>query len=488
MMIRISILLVLLVMGQFLILTGQSALQAQQPVLEVNPTQLSFEGQAGGPRPDPQYLTIANTGGGVMEWEVSADADWIILGAEGGKLSGGRAIQMLVWVETEDLEAGEHHGTITISSPDARGSPVQVMVTLKLTAPPRLEVTPTSLSFEAEEGGPNPEPQAILIKNAGGGLLNWTATTDANWLILGANRGSLAAGLSVEVKVFVDITGLAAGTYQGRITVTAPQAQGSPAVVKVSLQLEAKPRTLRVPKEFSTIREAIDSARDGDTILIGPGTYRENLKITKSLTLRGAGQEKTVIEGARAGYPVVRVESDSKIKVQLEDLALTGAQKFSEDQECAVEYPKWICPDGLQARGKAQVTLTHVRVSDNRVTDGLFLLDSSQVTLKDSQVSGNGYDGLLVEDDVQVTIEGSLIEGNGTNDWCQSHCCCSGIEVWDNAYVEIKETTIRDNTDWGISAFLRKCGHDEDIFYGKVLWEGRGNQIYDNGQGDVCLP
>lgn len=88
------IMLMLLLVGVLTLAAGIGPpLQAQQPVLQVSPTSLSFQGQAGGSVPDPQYLSIANAGGGIMEWHASRDADWIILGASDGKLSGGREVQ-----------------------------------------------------------------------------------------------------------------------------------------------------------------------------------------------------------------------------------------------------------------------------------------------------------------------------------------------------------------------------------------------------------
>jgi hypothetical protein len=37
------------------------------------------------------------------------------------------------------------------------------------------------------------------------------------------------------------------------------------------------PVTLRVPSEFNSVQDAIDSAVDGDTVLIAPGTYFEKI-------------------------------------------------------------------------------------------------------------------------------------------------------------------------------------------------------------------
>lgn len=92
---------------------------------------------------------------------------------------------------------------------------------------PALSVTPLSLTFEADEGGPNPEPQTLTIRNSGGGTLNWQATVSTqsggNWLILTPPlTGTLDAGGNPARKnVSVDVSGLRPGTYEGSITVSA---------------------------------------------------------------------------------------------------------------------------------------------------------------------------------------------------------------------------------------------------------------------------
>ncbi|HYF66208.1 MAG TPA: right-handed parallel beta-helix repeat-containing protein, partial [Herpetosiphonaceae bacterium] len=54
---------------------------------------------------------------------------------------------------------------------------------------------------------------------------------------------------------------------------------------------------------YCSIQGAIDAAAtlDGHTISIGPGTFRENVTVHKSLTLRGAGRDATTIQPALAG-------------------------------------------------------------------------------------------------------------------------------------------------------------------------------------------
>jgi len=144
---------------------------------------------------------------------------------------------------------------------------------------------------------------------------------------------------------------------------------------------------------------------------------------------------------------------------------------------------------GLAVWGSAaRVTVQNSQISNNGY-DGFFVWSSAQVTVQNSQIFDNESSGLEVWGANQVTMEGSLIEGNGTDERCRrADWICNGIVVKGTRHMELSDTTIRNNTHWGIAAWLRKCGFNEDDFQGTVLWQNRGNRIYDNGQGDVCLP
>jgi outer membrane protein assembly factor BamB len=98
--------------------------------------------------------------------------------------------------------------------------------------PPVLNVTPTTLSFTATTGGADPASKTTAISNSGGGSLSFTTSSGASsWLAASPGSGSAPATVTVSPH----ITGLAAGSYDGTVTITAAGATGSPQTVAVHL-------------------------------------------------------------------------------------------------------------------------------------------------------------------------------------------------------------------------------------------------------------
>lgn len=67
----------------------------------------------------------------------------------------------------------------------------------------------------------------------------------------------------------------------------------------------ASSKTISVPSQCPTIQAAIDHAATGAVITVAAGTYNENLTVTKSLTLNGAGAATTKIIGPSASYATI---------------------------------------------------------------------------------------------------------------------------------------------------------------------------------------
>jgi len=125
------------------------------------------------------------------------------------------------------------------------------------------------------------------------------------------------------------------------------------------------------------------------------------------------------------------------------------------------------------------------------------------VSIRQTEISGNEGDGLVMGaflgGSVTMEVRNVAILGNGTRPQCQKHewfftDMCNGITVGGEGAnrMIIADSVIRGNTDWGVAAFLEKCGYDEDDFSGEVVFEGanviEGNNTAGNHKGEVCLP
>ncbi|MFL6216196.1 MAG: S8 family serine peptidase [Blastocatellia bacterium] len=100
---------------------------------------------------------------------------------------------------------------------------------------PTIGVSPSSLSFSATAGGSNPASQSLSITNTGGGTLNWTASANQTWLGVSPTSGTAPSATTVSVN----ISGLAAGTYNGAITISATGATNTPVTVPVTLTVSS---------------------------------------------------------------------------------------------------------------------------------------------------------------------------------------------------------------------------------------------------------
>ncbi len=74
--------------------------------------------------------------------------------------------------------------------------------------------------------------------------------------------------------------------------------------------VEAK--TVRVPGDFRSINAGLTSADYGDTVLVSPGRYYENVTLVQGVILMGTDQLKCIIDGMRRG-PTVYAVTGSEI-------------------------------------------------------------------------------------------------------------------------------------------------------------------------------
>ena len=88
--------------------------------------------------------------------------------------------------------------------------------------------------------------------------------------------------------------------------------------------------TRHVPSQFPTIQAAIQAAASGDTVLVQPGTYTENIDFQgKNVSVSGAGAEVTTIHGTGVG-PVVVFRSGEGPGALLQGFTVRGGVGGSE--------------------------------------------------------------------------------------------------------------------------------------------------------------
>jgi hypothetical protein len=115
-----------------------------------------------------------------------------------------------------------------------------------------------NLSFTAAEQGPNPSSKILEIKNSGQQTLEYTLSSDADWLNVSPESGT-STGQVIEHKISVNKDGMAAQNqkYTAKIIVTSSQAYNNPQELTVSLMIEEElPPKIWIDTKELTFRAA----------------------------------------------------------------------------------------------------------------------------------------------------------------------------------------------------------------------------------------
>jgi hypothetical protein len=223
--------------------TVSVSLVVSAPVLSATPTTLSFNYQIGAATPATQPISVSSSGGALSFTAAASGGTWLSATPASGTTPG----TVSVAANPTGLAAGTYNGTVTITSTGATGSPQTVSVSLVVSATPVLTATPTTLSFNYQIGAATPAAQPISISSSGAALSFTTTASGGTWLSATPASGTTPGTVSVAVNP----TGLAAGTYNGTVTITSAGATGSPKTVSVSLVVSAPPVLTVTPATLS---------------------------------------------------------------------------------------------------------------------------------------------------------------------------------------------------------------------------------------------
>jgi hypothetical protein len=141
-----------------------------------------------------------------------------------------------------------------------------------------------------------------------------------------------------------------------------------------NLQALKLPVALDGSQEYTVIQEAIDASADGDTVLVYPGRYIENLRFNgKNITLASleliSGDREyiysTIIDGNQSGAVVTIYNGESNI--QIRGFTITnGSGRYIEDYDMSVGGGLIVS----RMTGEKTATIVNCDISGNNANDG----------------------------------------------------------------------------------------------------------------------
>jgi uncharacterized protein (TIGR03437 family) len=215
------------------------------------PAQLTFV-QTGTIAPAAQTVTLSSTVAG-LNYIASASTPWLTVTPTNGPVPG----TLSVSVNPAGLTPGDLTGEISVFIPNV--TTVRIPVTYRFQTAASLTATPSTVSLTADVGATSPVTQSVNLASAGAATPFTVAaqtTTGGNWLTVTPTSGTTNAstGAATPLQISANPSGLAAGTYNGTVTVTGGSA---PLAINVALVV----RTQGVPTGLTIVNAATGTSR-----------------------------------------------------------------------------------------------------------------------------------------------------------------------------------------------------------------------------------
>lgn len=191
------------------------------------PTTLAFAAIVGQPLPPAQ--TVSVTGAVGLTFSATSPDPWLKAAVSPNVTPGAVAVS----IDPTGLAIGDYTGTIQLAPANSQALGTTVTVSLKLRAP--LAVSPGSVSATTYIGIPSTPVQSLSVSSSGAPVNYSVTTSGESWLSIDSTGGKTPG----TIKVTIDPTGLAPGTYTGTVTVASSQTTPASQAISVTLTIPA---------------------------------------------------------------------------------------------------------------------------------------------------------------------------------------------------------------------------------------------------------
>ena len=305
-----------------------ATLHAHAPSIGLSSQLVSLATTPNGPSPVVKSVILSNTTHGRMFWTATATVDaegkgnWLSVSPTQGILTDLLEQQELrISANATGLDVGVYSGKITISAPgDALNVPadntpqvIPVFLTISATGQPAPAIgLAGSLSTVGIRSTGRVYTLTMQVSNLGGGTLNWTAaaSTDSggDWLSLSRSSGTGNGPVFVSASV----GNLAAGTYTGKVTVSAAGAANTPQSLPVTFAVrEPIPATLAVSSLQVGFAAVAEGAKPAPQSLFISNLGETPLNWTVAATTFTGGAWLTVSPGSGTDNGPLQLTADT---------------------------------------------------------------------------------------------------------------------------------------------------------------------------------
>jgi parallel beta-helix repeat protein len=217
----------------------------------------------------------------------------------------------------------------------------------------------------------------------------------------------------------------------------------------------AQAATIHVPADQPTIQAAINSAVNGDTVLVAPGTYVENINfLGKAIRVRSEeGPEVTIVDGNRAG-PVAAFTSGEVPASILDGFTMRNGFEgvligFGSSPTISnnVIIENRVCSGGgaIKVINSGSPIIQNNIITNNRCDPGqggagIAMFNASDAQIVGNEISGHAGGGIYGLGMGTTTVRANIISGNQNR----------GIELGNFSDVSIVQNLIFGNKGGGI--------------------------------------
>ncbi len=171
-------------------------------------------------------------------------------------------------------------------------------------------------------------------------------------------------------------------------------------------------RTWEVPTDFASLQDALDASIGGDSIMVLPGTYRENISFQgKNVILASSGgPETTTIEGSNDG-PVVMFTDGENNTAAIIGFTITGGS----------------CPDersgGIWINNESHPLISGniISINEGKIGGGIGAIGGSRPIIRENLIADNvatsSGGGIYLGDGSNATIHSNVIRNNTSLQW-----------------------------------------------------------------------